>query len=74
MEFKGVSYFPHHGSIMYSCSENDDDTVEPRYNERPRDWQTFFAITRFGYVKVLFHYILLLLGHRKSFVMLRILL
>ena len=45
MEFKGVSFFPHHGPIMYSCSENDDDTVVPQYNERPRDWQTLFAIT-----------------------------
>ena len=39
MEFKGVSYFPHHGPIMYY------DTVVPQYNERPRDWQTLFAIT-----------------------------
>ena len=58
--------------IMYSCNENDDDTVKPRYNEGPRDWQTLFTITRFCYIKVLFHYILLLLGRRKSFVMLRI--
>ena len=71
MEFKGVSYFPHHEPIMYSCSENNDDTVEPRYNEGPRDWQTLFAITRFCYIKVLFHFFLLLLGQRKLFVMLR---
>ena len=62
MEFKGLSYFPHHGPIMYSCNENNDDALEPQYNERPRDWQTLFTITRFCYVKVLFHYILLLLG------------
>ena len=31
------------------------DTVEPRYNEGPRDWQNVFAITRFRYIKVLFH-------------------
>ena len=30
-------------------------TVEPRYNERPRGWQNLFTITRFRYVKVLFH-------------------
>ena len=40
MEFKGVSYFPHHGPITYSCNENNDDrpfTVEPQYNEGPRE-------------------------------------
>ena len=30
-------------------------TVEPRYNEGPRDWQNLFAITRFCYIEVLFH-------------------
>ena len=30
-------------------------TVEPRYNEGPRDWQNLFAITRFRYIEVLFH-------------------
>ena len=30
-------------------------TVEPQYNEGPRDWQTLFAITRFRYIEVLFH-------------------
>ena len=30
-------------------------TVEPRFNELPRDWQNVFTITRFGYIKVLFH-------------------
>ena len=25
-------------------------TVEPRYNEAPRDWQNMFAITRFRYI------------------------
>ena len=29
-------------------------TVEPRYNEGPRDWQNLFAITRFRYIEVLF--------------------
>ena len=44
-------------------------TVEPRYNEVPRDWQNMFAITRFRCIEVLFHwYIWLLLGWRISFV------
>ena len=30
-------------------------TVEPQYNEGPRDWQTLLAITRFRYIEVLFH-------------------
>ena len=30
-------------------------TVEPRYNEGPRDWQNMFAIPRFRYIEVLFH-------------------
>ena len=30
-------------------------TVEPRYNEVPRDWQNVFAITRFRYIELLFH-------------------
>ena len=30
-------------------------TVEPRYNEGPRDWQNMFAITTFRYIEVLFH-------------------
>ena len=30
-------------------------TVETRFNEVPRDWQNVFTITRFSYIKVLFH-------------------
>ena len=30
-------------------------SVEPRYNEGPRDQPIVFAITRFRYIKVLFH-------------------
>ena len=30
-------------------------TVEPPYNEAPRDWQIVFAIKRFRYIVVLFH-------------------
>ena len=29
------------------------DTVEPRYNSGPRDWQNMFTITRFRHVEVL---------------------
>ena len=29
-------------------------TVEPRHDERPRDWQNLFARTRFRYIEVLF--------------------
>ena len=31
------------------------NTVEPRYNEGPRDFQNMFAITRFRCIEVLFH-------------------
>ena len=30
-------------------------TVEPRYNEGPTDWLNLFALSRFRYIKVLFH-------------------
>ena len=30
-------------------------TAESRYNEVPRHWQNFFAITRLRYIEVLFH-------------------
>ena len=30
-------------------------TVEPQYEKVPRDWQNLFTITRFHYIKVLFH-------------------
>ena len=30
-------------------------TVEPRYNEGPRDWHNLFAVTRFRYIEILFH-------------------
>ena len=32
----------------------DQGTVEPGYNEGPRDWQNLFATTRFHYIEVLF--------------------
>ena len=30
-------------------------TVEPRYNEGPKDCQNLFALARFRYIEVLFH-------------------
>ena len=33
----------------------EENTVEPGYNEGPRNWQNLFAIPRFSYVEVLFH-------------------
>ena len=45
------------------------DTLEPPYNEGPRDWQNMFVIMRIRYIRVLFHIIiLLLLEKRISFV------
>ena len=38
---------------------NDRNTLEPRNNEGPKDWQTVFALTctigRFLYIEVLFY-------------------
>ena len=31
------------------------NTVEPQFNEGPRDWQNVFIIRRFHYIEVLFH-------------------
>ena len=41
-------------AIKYGLAES---TVEPRYNEGPRDWQNMFVIhkTRSRYIEVLFH-------------------
>ena len=30
-------------------------TVEPRFNEVPRDWTNWFAISRVRYIEALFH-------------------
>ena len=30
-------------------------TVEPRFNEVPRDWGNWFVISRIRYIEVLFH-------------------
>ena len=40
--------------------------MEPRYNEVLRDWQNLFAITRFRYIKVVFHIFYVLLGDDRS--------
>ena len=31
------------------------NTVEPPYNEGPRDWQNAFPLGKFRYIEVLFH-------------------
>ena len=31
------------------------NTVEPQFNEGPRDWQNVFIIRRFHYIEILFH-------------------
>ena len=41
-------------------------TVEPRCNEVLRDWQNLFAMTRFRYIKVVFHIFYVLLGEDRS--------
>lgn len=41
-------------------------TVEPRCNEVLRDWQNMFAMTRFRYIKVVFHIFYVLLGEDRS--------
>ena len=33
--------------------EKNPDTVEPQYNEVPRDWQNVFVITEIRYIGVL---------------------
>ncbi len=43
-------------------------SVIPPYQEWPRDWQNMFAISRFRYIRVLFHIYLLLLERQISFV------
>ena len=47
-----ICSFQAQNSIKYGLAES---TVEPRYNEGPRDWQNMFVITRFRYIEVLFH-------------------
>ena len=38
--------------LIFRCLLN---TVEPEHNKVPKDRQNLFAITRFRYIKVLFH-------------------
>ena len=40
------------------------DTVEPRYNEGPRDWQNVFAITRFCISRLFFIYFTITVGKK----------
>ena len=66
-----LPYLPF-GNIKRKQSSDDINTVEPRNNKGPKDWQTAFAltctITRFLYIEVLFYiYIFLFLGRRTSY-------
>ena len=57
--------------VMFLENQSDIYTVEPSFNKRQGhclQWQNMFAMTRFCFIKVLFH-ILLLLGQGISFVM-----
>ncbi len=51
------TYFCRHAKHLLGKALRDifTITVEPRYNEGPRDWQNVFAITRFRYIEVLSH-------------------
>ena len=58
-------------SIKYGLAES---TVEPRYNEGPRNWQNMLGITRYRYIEVLFHIFYHYTGLKKSFAIPRTLL
>ena len=45
-----------HPYTHHSLQPSDDHyTLELRSNKRSRDWQNVFAMTRFRYIKLLFH-------------------
>ena len=54
----GAAVLPHictpdmDDDLIFCCLLNK---VEPQYNKVPRDRQNLFAITKFHYIKVLFH-------------------
>ena len=41
--------------------------MEPRYNEKPSDWQNTFAMTRFRYMEVLLFIYFTITGVKKIF-------
>ena len=43
-------YHPFEKYIISKSRETFQDTVEPRYNKGPREWQNLFAIMRFHYI------------------------
>ena len=46
---------------------NKPCTVDPRYHEKPRDWQNMFAVTRFRYMEVLLFIYFTITGVKKIF-------
>ena len=41
--------------------------MEPRYHEKPKDWQNAFAMTRFRYMEVLLFIYFTITGVKKMF-------
>ena len=41
--------------------------MEPRYHEKPKDWQNAFAMTRFRYMEVLLFIYFTITGVKKIF-------
>ena len=46
---------------------NKPCTVDPRYHEKPSDWQNMFAMTRFRYMEVLLFIYFTVTGVKKIF-------
>ena len=46
---------------------NKPCTVDPRYHEKPSDWQNMFAMTRFRYMEVLLFIYFTITGVKKIF-------
>ena len=46
---------------------NKPCTVDPRYHEKPSDWQNTFAMTRFRYMEVLLFIYFTITGVKKIF-------
>ena len=51
--------------IHWTIRKPQSKTVEPRYNEGPRDWQNLFAITSFRYIERFFSLHFTIAGVKK---------
>ena len=60
-----VNTLPWRFSIFHQYCVCDTFTVEPQFNEGPRDWQSLFILTRFCYIGVLFHIYFSVIGVKK---------